>query len=190
MLFPVLLGTAVLHPSMSELSDRTVLEPESRLTRRRLVLLAAASLVAPVVLAIQWARGGSPDVPVIVGGSVVLFLLVLIRMAGIMQAREQVIDREKLLRRTAAELVSATDREGIYGVALKATRNLLSSQSRSWVAIATGSLGEVTVVAATGEEAGEVVGARIYLHEYPNAVRTGLLEGRIVQVEHLDINAS
>src|SRR5918997_7129492 len=88
MLFPVLLGTAVLHPSMSELSDRTVLEPETRLTRRRLVLLAAASLVAPVVLAIQWARGGSPDVPVIVGGSVVLFLLVLARMMGLVRNNE------------------------------------------------------------------------------------------------------
>jgi signal transduction histidine kinase/CheY-like chemotaxis protein len=88
MLFPVLLGTAVLHPSMTELSDDTVPDPETRLTRRRLVLLAAASLVAPVVLAIQWARGGSPDVPVIVGGSVVLFLLVLARMMGLVRNNE------------------------------------------------------------------------------------------------------
>jgi diguanylate cyclase (GGDEF)-like protein/PAS domain S-box-containing protein len=186
-LFSVLLGTAALHPSMVELSDRTVREPETRLTRRRLVLLAAASLMAPGVLALQWARGESSNVPVIVGGSVVLFLLVLARMAGIMQAREQAIDGERLLRRTAAELVAAPDREGIYEVALKATRDLLGSESRSWVGIATGSLEEGTVVAATGDSAGEVAGSQIYLDRYPDAVRKSLLEGRVVEAERLDI---
>ena len=183
----VFAGVAVLHPSMADLSDRTVLEPETRLTRRRLALLAVASLMAPSLLTLQWAREETIDVPVLAGGSVVLFLLVLVRMAGIMQAREQAIDREKLLRRTAAELVAAPDREGIYGVALKATRDLLGGESRSWVGIATGSLEEATVVAATGDGAGEVAGARIYLDKYPDVVRAGLHEGRIVEAERLDI---
>src|SRR5918999_4671045 len=132
MLFGVLLGTAALHPSMTELSDGIVLAPETRLTRRRLALLAAASLTAPGLLALQWARGEDLNVPVVVGGSVVLFLLVLARMAGIMSTREQAIDRERLLRATAAELVAAPDRESIYEVALHATRELIGRASKTW----------------------------------------------------------
>jgi diguanylate cyclase (GGDEF)-like protein/PAS domain S-box-containing protein len=183
----VFAGVAVLHPSMVDLSDKTVLEPETRLTRRRLALLAAASLMAPLLIALQWARGETIDVPVLVGGSVVLFVLVLGRMASIMSTREEAIGREKLLRRTAAKLVAAPNREGIYEVALDASRELLGSESSSWVGIATGSLEEATVVAATGDDAGEVAGARIYLDKYPDVVRASLHEGRIVEAERLDI---
>jgi diguanylate cyclase (GGDEF)-like protein/PAS domain S-box-containing protein len=183
----VFAGVAVLHPSMVDLSDKTVLEPETKLTRRRLALLAAASLMAPLLIALQWARGGTIDVPVLVGGSVVLFLLVLGRMAGIMSAREEAIGREKHLRRTAAKLVAAPNRKGIYEVALDATRDLLGSESSSWAGIATGSSEEATVVAASGDNSGEVMGAQLHLDEYPDAVRTGLLEGRVVEAEGLNI---
>jgi len=183
----VFAGVAVLHPSMVDLSDKTVLEPETKLTRRRLALLAAASLMAPLLIALQWARGGTIDVPVLVGGSVVLFLLVLGRMAGIMSAREEAIGREKHLRRTAAKLVAAPNRKGIYEVALDATRDLLGSESSSWAGIATGSSEEATLVAASGDNSGEVMGAQLHLDEYPDAVRTGLLEGRVVETEGLNI---
>ena len=184
MLFLVLFGTAALHPSMADLSDGLVLDPETKLTRRRLVLLAAASLMAPGLLALQAVRGERDSISVIVGGSVVLCLLVLARMAGIMRTREQAIDREKLLRKTSAALVAAPHREGVYGVALDATQDLMGKGSRSWVGVATGSSEEVTVVAATGDPAGEVAGTRIYLDEYPDAVRVGLLDGRVVEAEH------
>jgi diguanylate cyclase (GGDEF)-like protein/PAS domain S-box-containing protein len=180
------LGTAVLHPSMAELSDRKVLHLETKLTWRRLVLLAVASLMAPGVLALQAARGETINVPVIVGGSVVLFLLVLGRLTGIMRAREKAIDYERLLRTSAAALVAAPDRESIYEVALNATQALVGNGSRTWVGLATGSLEEVTVVAATGDHVGEVAGTRIYLDEYPDAVRADLLKGQVVEIEHLN----
>jgi diguanylate cyclase (GGDEF)-like protein/PAS domain S-box-containing protein len=187
LLFFVFFGVAVLHPSMTELSDKSVLAPETRLTRRRLALLAAASLIAPVLLALQALRVESLTVAVLAGGSVVLFLLVLIRMAGIMNTREHAIDRERLLRQTSAALVATPDRRGIYEVALDATQDLLGKGPRSWACVATGSADEVTVVAATGDRAGGFVGDRIYLDEYPNEVRAGLLEGRAVQVEQTNI---
>jgi len=190
MLFGVLLGTAVLHPSMAELSDGVVLDPQTKLTRRRLVLLAAASLTAPGLLALQAARGEPPNVPIIVGGSVVLFLLVLARMSGIMSTREQTINRERLLRQTSAALVAVPDREDIYEVALDATRNLLGKGSNFWASVATGSPEEVTVVAETGDQTGEFVGVQIYLDEYRKDVRAGLLEGRVVEVGYLNIDAS
>jgi diguanylate cyclase (GGDEF)-like protein/PAS domain S-box-containing protein len=187
MLFGVLLGTAALHPSMAELSDGVVLDPQTKLTRRRLVLLAAASLTAPGLLALQAARGEPLNVPIIVGGSVVLFLLVLARMSGIMSTREQTIDRERLLRQTSAALVAPPDRERIYEVALDATRDLLGKGSNFWAGVATGSPEEVTVVAESGDQVGEFVGVQIYLDEYPEDVRAGLLEGRVVEVGHLNI---
>ena len=187
MLFLAFLGTAALHPSMVDLSDGIVLAPETKLTRRRLVLLAVASLTAPGVLALQWARGEALNVPVIVGASVILFLLVLIRMAGIMKTRERAFDRERILRQTSAALVAAPDREGIYEVALDTTQELLSEESRTWACVATGSDAKVTVVAATGNRAGEFLGDRVYLDEYPNEVREGLLEGRAVQIEQINI---
>ena len=186
LLFYVLFGVAALHPSMADLS-KTVLHPVTKLTRRRLVLLAAASLMAPGILALQWARGEPIDVPVIVGGSAALFLLVLARMEGIMRTREQIIGHERILRKTAASLVAAPGRESIYEVALDATRDLLGQGSNFWASVATGSSEEVTLVAETGDQAGEVLGARIYLDEYPDDVREGLLEGRVVELEHLKL---
>jgi diguanylate cyclase (GGDEF)-like protein/PAS domain S-box-containing protein len=187
MLFLVLFGTAALHPSMADLSDGIVPDPQTKLTQRRLALLAAASLMAPGLLALEAAQGERGSISVIVGGSVVLSLLVLARMAGIMRTREQAIDRERLLRKTSAALVAAPHRKGVYGVALDATCDLLGKGSRSWVAVATGSQEELTVVAATDDPAGGVSGARIYLHEYPNAVCAGLREGNIVEADHLNI---
>ncbi len=185
LLFYVLFGVAALHPSMVELSDEVAHNPETKLTRRRLVLLAAASLMAPGVLALEAARDQPVDIFVIAGGSGVLFLLVISRMAGIMRSREQTIDRERILRRTADELVAAPDRESIYKVALDATQALLSTMPNARVAIAVGSPEEVTVVDAIGKRAGEATGVRIYLDEYPAAIRASLLEGRVTGARHL-----
>ena len=184
LLFYVFFGVAALHPSMADLST-IVPHPETKLTWRRLGLLAVASLMAPGVLALQAARGEAIDAFVIVGGSAVLFLLVLARMTGTMRSREQAIEYERILRRTADALVAAPDREGIYEVALDATRALVGSPAKTRAAIATRSSAENTVVAATGIHAGEAVGVRIYLDEYPAAVHADLLEGRVVETEQL-----
>jgi diguanylate cyclase (GGDEF)-like protein/PAS domain S-box-containing protein len=185
LLFFIFFGIAVLHPSMVDLSDGTASLIETKLTWPRLALLAAASLMAPGVLALEALRGEDIDVPLIVGGSAVLFLLVLARMAGIMRSREQVIDHERILRRTADALVAAPDRESTYEVALDAVRALASQASRFRVGIATGSPKEATVVAVSGDQAGEAAGVRIHLDEYPDAVRADLLEGRIVEAKTL-----
>jgi diguanylate cyclase (GGDEF)-like protein len=76
----VLLGLAALHPSMRRLDERSpVAAPDA--TWGRLAALAAASLAAPGVLGVQYARGDILHVPLIVAVSTLLFLLVLTRMA-------------------------------------------------------------------------------------------------------------
>ena len=185
LLFYVFFGVTALHPSMTNLSDGLALRSETKLTWWRLTLLAVTSLMAPGVLVLQAARGESIDIPVIVGGSALLFLLVLARMAGIMRSREQTIVHERILRRTADALVAAPDRETIYKVALNATRALVGKGPEPRVGIATGSPKEVTVLTATSDYAGEAAGVRIYLDEYPDAIRAGLLEGHVAEVKHL-----
>ncbi len=67
-------GAATLHPTMHTLSEPAP-KPRMKVSRARLALLAALSLTAPVVRGIQAVRGEPVDVPIIVGGSVVLFFL-------------------------------------------------------------------------------------------------------------------
>jgi signal transduction histidine kinase len=99
----VLVGTAGLHPSMARLST-PVPQPTPVVRRRRLVLLALASLIAPAVLAIEWARGSRVDVPVIATGAAVLFLLVVVRMSGLVR---DVQSKLQLLQVRDASLASA-----------------------------------------------------------------------------------
>lgn len=73
------LGAAALHPSMRLLSEPTP-APTNKLTGERLLMLAAVSLLGPTVVAVELTRGKPVNVPVIVGGSAVLFLLSLARM--------------------------------------------------------------------------------------------------------------
>jgi diguanylate cyclase len=94
LLFYVLFGATALHPSMAALSE-PVSEASARLTWWRLVLLSGAMLLAPAVLALQTAFGQPIDVPLIVGGSAVLFLLVALRMAGMIAERKLLEQRLK-----------------------------------------------------------------------------------------------
>ena len=59
--------------------------PRTGLTRARLTSLAGASLMAPAILAIQALRDQRLDIPVIVAGCGLLFLLLLTRMAGLVR---------------------------------------------------------------------------------------------------------
>ncbi|HTE70300.1 MAG TPA: EAL domain-containing protein [Actinomycetes bacterium] len=103
-------GAALLHPSVVTLTDPAPLL-RTGLTRARLASLAAASLMAPAILAIQAVRDQRLDIPVIVAGCAFLFLLVLVRMAGLVREVEATV-RE--LRGTEGVLrASLTERDAL-----------------------------------------------------------------------------
>ena len=79
----VLWGAAALHPSMRSLSE-PVPDQQVTFTRRRLVALTAAGLTAPGTLAVQLALDLTVDAWAVVVSSVVLFLLVIMRMEGLL----------------------------------------------------------------------------------------------------------
>src|SRR5919199_785775 len=104
LLFFVLFGAAALHPSMVDLSEH-VSRAETKLTWQRLALLTGTSLIAPVLLAYQAAFDEYIAVPVLVGGSVVLFVLVAARMAGMIGYRKRV-EGELVKAREAAAVAN------------------------------------------------------------------------------------
>lgn len=81
----ILLGTLALHPSMRHLTEATR-EPAPSLTLRRVILLAAAASLAPIVIAVQAVRGDPVQITVVVPGATALFLLVVLRLAGVARA--------------------------------------------------------------------------------------------------------
>jgi diguanylate cyclase (GGDEF)-like protein len=83
----VALGATGLCASISDIG-RPLPVPDVSLSKRRLVLLAVAALVIPAMLAVQWLRGSRLTVPLIVGGTIMSFLLVVARMSGLVQALE------------------------------------------------------------------------------------------------------
>ncbi|MGW0613199.1 aminotransferase class I/II-fold pyridoxal phosphate-dependent enzyme [Streptomyces sp. NPDC002788] len=100
-------GMAALHPSMVELTA-SVPQRESLLPPpRRLVLLAVATLIAPGILLHEGLSNDTRDAAVIAAFSGVLFLLVILRLAGMVVAHRRAVARELALRGAAASLVSA-----------------------------------------------------------------------------------
>ncbi|MDQ3304077.1 MAG: GGDEF domain-containing protein, partial [Actinomycetota bacterium] len=181
----VLLGAAALHPSMPILSEMGPSQ-ETKLTMWRLSLLAVASLAAPAVLAIQTARGEPIEVPVVVGGTVVLFLLVLLRLAGFIRKYGQAVARERILRRAGATLVGALDREAIHAAALEAALMILKDKPHSRAYFATAASEYLVVEAAAGEmtstRAAGAGAVRVSLRQLADPDYTALLEMRPVEL--------
>jgi diguanylate cyclase (GGDEF)-like protein/PAS domain S-box-containing protein len=123
-IFYALLGAAALHPSMRRLAERAI-EPDDRLSRYRLFALTGATLTAPAVLIARHALGESLDSYVLVGTSVVLFVLVLMRLTGLVHRHEEAVRREGALRHVGEALVMATSREEICSAALAAAASVV-----------------------------------------------------------------
>jgi signal transduction histidine kinase len=105
----LLLGAAALHPSMRTLTEPSYAEqlcPRKRL--RRLALLGALSLLAPAVLVIQDLRHDTIDARAIAAAWVVLFVLLVVRMADLLweldDGTAQLRGQGEKLRAAVAEL--------------------------------------------------------------------------------------
>jgi diguanylate cyclase (GGDEF)-like protein len=102
----VLFGAAALHPSMVELTQ-PVVEPTTRLSWRRLVLLAGASLIAPVLLVSQSALAHHRVDGIAIGtASMLLFLLVVLRIVGLVRQVEE----------QAEQLASLAQHDALTGI--------------------------------------------------------------------------
>ena len=183
-LFYILWGAAALHVSMRALSKRTP-DVDPGLSRARLTLLALASLLAPCVMMIQQSRRVSEDLPVLICASAALFLLVVLRIAGLVRKQEQSAIRERALRGAGTALVTATNREGIYAATLQAARSIAGRTSVIRVLVAEEAPEDFTVVAAGGGLE-DVVGRTISLSILEDWKRDRLQSHRSIEVPMLE----
>ena len=148
--FYVLWGAAALHPSMAALEQST--PRESVLTRFRLGLLTCASLVAPAVALVHDIQRGDLDMAVVTSASIILFGLVVVRMAGLVRQQERSLDRERLLSSAGAALVgAATSRTAIEGVAVESARSIAGGATTALL-FGPGDGARMQLLAAAGAE--------------------------------------
>jgi diguanylate cyclase (GGDEF)-like protein/PAS domain S-box-containing protein len=152
-IYYLLWGAAALHPSMRSLEEPGV-ESRTRLTPLRLALLGGACLIAPGIRFVQALH--DPDLLVLIVGSAVLFLLVVVRMAGLVRQEGRVVSRERALRGAGAELVAAAGHEQVAAAAISAVHRLLGAEPP--VRLVLVSDGEAVVEASSDGATGGRVG--------------------------------
>ncbi|MGW6273383.1 aminotransferase class I/II-fold pyridoxal phosphate-dependent enzyme [Streptomyces sp. NPDC055060] len=123
-------GLAALHPSMAELTAYTHQSQPLLPPPRRLVLLAAATLIAPAILFVEGIFDSAHDAAVIAAFSGTLFLLVILRLAGMVVAHRKAVDRELALRGAAASLVAAITTEEITATCETTVATLTGPEGR------------------------------------------------------------
>lgn len=111
----------------------------------------------------------------------VMFHVLATTIAG----RERAMLREKTLRESAAALVAALNREGVYGAALEGAQKLMLEMPETRLCLAVGPPEKMTVL-AVGDAADEAVGAEINLCDLPDPIRASLLGNRSVDTNHAD----
>ena len=151
----VLWGTAALHPSMVQLTE-PVVDPEQRLSGRRLAALSTATLMAPAMLAVAAFRVGNSELLVIVGAAATLSALVIVRLGGLVARHERSERREHALGEAAAALVAAWTRDDIYRVAVNSALEIVGSEGAT-VGLALDGSGKTTIVAASGQRSGALL---------------------------------
>ncbi|MFI1990527.1 GGDEF domain-containing protein [Actinoplanes sp. NPDC020271] len=110
-----LYGAAGLHPGIRDLAEPIEIS-DRRFSRWRLVLLTAATMIAPLLLAVEaWREHNRvPDAQAVVVGCVVMFLLVVARMAVLIR---QVERQASVLEHQAEELTDLAQRDTLTGLA-------------------------------------------------------------------------
>ncbi len=181
--FYLLLGAAALHPASKLFSERST-EVRRALSRFRLVVLAIVSLIAPITGAMLLSRlADTPasaiartDELVVIAASVVLFLLVIARMAGLVRTQEQSAARERALREAGLALVTATNRDAIHQAAIEAARTLAGADAAVRFCEVVGDApDELVVVAAEGGTA-DVLGLHLSFSVLQEWKRQRLME--------------
>ncbi|MET7687699.1 aminotransferase class I/II-fold pyridoxal phosphate-dependent enzyme [Streptomyces sp. NPDC005483] len=106
-------GLAALHPSMTALTAAVLQEQSPLPPPNRLAMLAVATFIAPGILLFEAVTHSAHHTGVIAAFSAVLFLLVILRLAGMVVAHRGAVARELALRRAAGSLVSAIRQEEV-----------------------------------------------------------------------------
>ncbi|KAA0233186.1 MAG: hypothetical protein JJLCMIEE_02781 [Acidimicrobiales bacterium] len=175
-------GMAALHPSARLITARPA-DDEPRLTMGRLVLLAAALLTPPIVLAYELEQERAVDIPLVVCGFVIMSLLVLLRLGGLVRLKERSADRERILHNVGRELVAATSAEEIEDGFLNGVIELMTPSQAARASLLKRESDTWLVVACRGRVAAEAIGVSRLDLELPVAIRRALHDNCTVELE-------
>jgi diguanylate cyclase (GGDEF)-like protein/PAS domain S-box-containing protein len=117
----LLWGAGGLHPSMARL-EQPAPGRDVVLTRFRLGMLTCASLVAPVIGVVHDLHGHDYDFLVVRVASLSLFVLVILRMAGLVSRQERLMERERIL----SEEVHRRRGEARFGALVRHASDLIT----------------------------------------------------------------
>jgi diguanylate cyclase (GGDEF)-like protein/PAS domain S-box-containing protein len=176
--FYLLWGVAALHPSMAGLTVRAV-EDSGRPSWIRLVALASATLLGELVQLIADAADGHVDEPFLYLATTVLFVLVLIRMIGLVQRLQAAADRQQTIREAGSALVAAVDRAGVLSAGVEAAVALSGAGSAVRLLAATAPGRYLLETTIDTDPSG--VGAEITLDGLPTAARDQTPEAVLVE---------
>jgi len=127
---------AILHPEAHALTNAPSYAP-AKLSVGRLVMLATALLTLPAALLSSLVRGTSPDLPVLVGGSVALAVLSLARISLLFRANERVVGLEVALSESGRELLNASTAPEV-AMAVSSTIRLVAGEEVRFAAMVQG----------------------------------------------------
>ncbi len=150
-------AVAASHPLASTLVESS-LAARRGITTPRLVLLAVAAIAAPAALLVRTLLDTTVNVPVVVAGMIILFILIVIRMSELVRSQTHAVEmhrestsREKTLRRAGHALVAATDRDAMFAVAIDAAETLVRDRPHWTVRLFAGPTDAMGLVATRGE---------------------------------------
>lgn len=123
-------GLAALHPSMTALTAAVPQKQAQLPPPHRLVMLAGVTLIAPGILLYEATSHSPHHTAVIAAFSALLFLLVILRLAGMVVAHRGAVTRELALRRAAESLVSAIQQQDVVRSCEEAVGMLLGPTVR------------------------------------------------------------
>lgn len=143
-------AAAALHPSMTSATSGSD-APSFRTSNRRMVFLVAAVLLVPATTIVLWWRGDPVTVPVFVGFSTLLFLLVFWRMRDSVRQsesayaeRQLALNRERVLHEVSSGLaVSSTQAEAFEAVT-SSLRSITGDSLTAQIALVERDTGVVT----------------------------------------------
>ncbi|MFL5737060.1 MAG: sensor histidine kinase [Actinomycetota bacterium] len=117
--FYILWAAAALHPSMRDLEEPVPDDGRHPALRLRVGLLAIASVATPAVIIVESLRGRPIDSPIVGICCAALFILVLVRMNGLLVDVNELRRTQEELEDSRAEVNAALDRERDIGERLR-----------------------------------------------------------------------
>jgi diguanylate cyclase (GGDEF)-like protein/PAS domain S-box-containing protein len=183
-------AAAALHPSMAQIGEPGPSQA-TRLSGNRLLLLTAAALTVPVVALVQWQRDIDINIPVVIGASAITFVLVVMRMTGLINTAESArsalhrsLDREQVIGRTSLNFVSASSAEQVFESAARAIGEMIGDRGIGFV-FNVDEQGEYAVVDGTRELHRAGNGAPLSTSVVPDELRD-----RLVDVESVTLDVA